>query len=1398
MVYYKGDTLYCHKNKRKVSIMKKQKQSRFTHIHPSVKAVSLLLSILLFFSACPPISFAFGGNDETEAALQNESVLQSDAVEEITYTEIPEKRDAFTKHFKRSDGKYVAIVYSEAVHTYRNGGFINLDNRLLLTEDGRYQTAEDAFCVSFTPNASGDELVSISFEGYTLSWRVNIVRTPNTDLTWQRVGTSTKASFLAFSSAPKTASASSVGALKDIAIVDAGDRLTFTKAEIESTFTATSGMTYRDAFSGNGNVDLVYTVTDNRLEEDIIVNEKGDIQSYVVTMNAPNLIASLANDNSVIFCDASGKEVFSIGAPWMCDAVYALSHDINVSLVQKENTVTIVYTPDSAWMNAPDRVYPVMIDPSVRSRNYTANYQDTFVFEGCTANTARGNVTYMRVGKSSDGANEAYIKLLNYPMALDAVTLHSATFKVYGNAADNLKMKVITTPWDQSTITYDNRPLGTSTVYTPTNASITSALKEYSFNLMPAITEYEYYHSGWTGFFTDYLEGFRLYRDPVGTSVSMMRSSELTDPTYRPFIEIVYDYTHDIPITSGGIYTIRNAASDKSLMSHPDSTNVFQYISAVSDRQAFKLVGANGVFTFESIIRAGEGLTYDYSGSNTQNVSNVYTAAISTTLADKQEWMFQYVDNDEHGYNLYAIVSRADSTMALTAVGTANGSFSSTGVTASGNVIASTYTGSDSQLWYLESGTKPVFSGYDIVARNGETFRFEYGVAEIFQPYCHVTTYGERITWSTSNAEVVSIAANGKVTVTGMGKATLTATVRNANGVALRSYSYTVIIGIGNGVYYIKNVGTGKYLGIPGETYANGADACLSEKYTTGFEQYGQLWKIYHIGNGLYSIRLLSQLNMGLDVTSGIVDVWSIGLNDTNVPGYAQWDVRLDDSGDYVVRQNGSESKVLTVGENTITVSAFSDTSTKLWQFEEYDINEGVILLDTPAWLAPEETGEVKASVYSELITAQGVTLTSNNAAVARIDNNKIVGVSEGTAKITVTSSANSGLYTSFWISVTPLENGVYIFENKETRKAIQPDDDGANHIEQLEFDSDSLQLWIFSRVYENYYHIINKNNNLYMTSPASDESDIELTVEQYSSSQSRQLWKIISLSDQSFLLQSQKMEEYSLVMVVGDGLNVDGINIMQGEYINDSDSLEQWYIWNTNVESFVPCYNQVVGMWCWVTSAQMMVHAMYPELFDWTDEDAIMAERRAAVYYVFGDDSSNADNYDWELDPQGLKIKGGIFKHVGEAAAYFASTVGVSVTFSASATPYYEEYLVALLSNGYPICRLCLHLEYNDLEIDSIDDLLAIYSSLEPNIYGHVTVISGCRWDEATNQFMFTVNDPLKNPYELSYSNLILNYEEIDDNNNISLWYPAVVVKTDFAAKTLVEEGLLVYEYES
>jgi hypothetical protein len=79
------------------------------------------------------------------------------------------KRGVYEKHFLKSDGRYLAVSYSDPVHRKaEDGSYEEIDNTLSL-KNGRLENADKDFKVSFAEK-SEKGLVQVAYDEYAISW----------------------------------------------------------------------------------------------------------------------------------------------------------------------------------------------------------------------------------------------------------------------------------------------------------------------------------------------------------------------------------------------------------------------------------------------------------------------------------------------------------------------------------------------------------------------------------------------------------------------------------------------------------------------------------------------------------------------------------------------------------------------------------------------------------------------------------------------------------------------------------------------------------------------------------------------------------------------------------------------------------------------------------------------------------------------------------------------------------------------------------------------------------------------------------------------------------------------------------------------------------------------------
>ena len=120
------------------------------------RALSMLLAILLTFYVIPSVIFAeiadaISGMDTESSEVGEGSPEKKESVyEDVT------RREESVKHFKLSDGTYVAAQYPHPVHVEdENGEYVDIDNTLAEASGGVYATpnARIKFAKKITGNS---------------------------------------------------------------------------------------------------------------------------------------------------------------------------------------------------------------------------------------------------------------------------------------------------------------------------------------------------------------------------------------------------------------------------------------------------------------------------------------------------------------------------------------------------------------------------------------------------------------------------------------------------------------------------------------------------------------------------------------------------------------------------------------------------------------------------------------------------------------------------------------------------------------------------------------------------------------------------------------------------------------------------------------------------------------------------------------------------------------------------------------------------------------------------------------------------------------------------------------------------------------------------------------------
>ena len=138
------------------------------------KKLLCILLVCIFMTQLVPTSvLAEVVNDVQELRKTADTVIATEAEEPATIVgEVETERDESVKHYRLSDGSFVATQYAEPVH-YKaaDGQWRDIDNTLTL--DGEVYTAQAGEVIrQFPKDLSSGELFEIAYGDYSLSMSV--------------------------------------------------------------------------------------------------------------------------------------------------------------------------------------------------------------------------------------------------------------------------------------------------------------------------------------------------------------------------------------------------------------------------------------------------------------------------------------------------------------------------------------------------------------------------------------------------------------------------------------------------------------------------------------------------------------------------------------------------------------------------------------------------------------------------------------------------------------------------------------------------------------------------------------------------------------------------------------------------------------------------------------------------------------------------------------------------------------------------------------------------------------------------------------------------------------------------------------------------------------------------
>ncbi len=330
-------------------------------------------------------------------------------------TEIKSEREERRRTFLNPDGTHTTRFYAEPVN-YRNkkGDWVAIDTTLVRQED-----------------APGPRTMSVDEPG------------------WQTGSTEVPLSF--------AGSADSDAVLR----MQLGDGLSIgygvEGASPSPGRTDGSRITYQDV---RPHSDIEFLAGSDSVKETLILKSKEAPTEWRFPLELQGLTVRLDGHGGLLFVDGDGNQRAWTPAGWMEDADLAenanegaISSGVTYRLAEEAGRPVLVVKLDEEWLNDPDRVYPVRVDPSVKSVDATSG---TYVEYPYNQNFASDTV--LKTGTYDGGSHKAaaFLRFAGVESTLKNAWVLGANLALYNTwsyscTARPVTVHPITSSWSEST-----------------------------------------------------------------------------------------------------------------------------------------------------------------------------------------------------------------------------------------------------------------------------------------------------------------------------------------------------------------------------------------------------------------------------------------------------------------------------------------------------------------------------------------------------------------------------------------------------------------------------------------------------------------------------------------------------------------------------------------------------------------------------------------------------------------------------------------------------------------------------------------------------------------------------------------------------------------------------------
>ncbi|WP_052190083.1 LamG-like jellyroll fold domain-containing protein [Streptomyces sp. NRRL S-1824] len=220
-----------------------------------------------------------------------------------------------------------------------------------------------------------------------------------------------------------------------------------------------STVTYPDLRDSS---DLELVAGGSSVKETVVLKDKDAPTEWRFPLELQGLTAQTDGDGGIAFTDADGTVRAWMPAGWMQDSAStdgtqegAVSSGVTYSLTEQDGRQVVVMKLDADWLEAPERVFPVRVDPSVKSFDATSG---TYVESPYDQNFASDTV--LKAGTYDGGSHKAaaFLRFTGVESTLKNAWVVNASLALYNTwsqscSARPVTVHPITSNWSESTTT---------------------------------------------------------------------------------------------------------------------------------------------------------------------------------------------------------------------------------------------------------------------------------------------------------------------------------------------------------------------------------------------------------------------------------------------------------------------------------------------------------------------------------------------------------------------------------------------------------------------------------------------------------------------------------------------------------------------------------------------------------------------------------------------------------------------------------------------------------------------------------------------------------------------------------------------------------------------------------